>query len=154
MPEPIRKEFFRERDDSKDPLDGTGTVFVLTPFGARQGIEVFTRLLKLVDLGAVDKLPTLSRENSGDLFLQCLTAAQRSITPQIAISFCATFAKQCKWLNAEGIEVPLHKVGDVDHFDRLFSQQYGELLSWLWWVLETNYSSFLAGKTDSEPKSD
>lgn len=126
-----------------------GVVFVLTPFGARKGINILTRLLKLVDLGELDK----SSIDSGkaELLLDCLKAVQRSITPEILFYFLDEFEQSCKWKNDTGHLLPLHKHEKVHHADRIFSQNYSIWLEWCWWILETNYSSFFSGiKTEKD----
>jgi hypothetical protein len=122
-----------------------GIDFVLSPFGARKGIQILTRLLKLVDLGELDKESFGSGGVDSGMLLDCVAAVQRSITPDLLGDLLDDFEKSCQWKNDTGHLLPLHKVGEVHHADRIFARNYNVWIQWCWWVLEENYSSFFIG---------
>lgn len=138
MPETIEKEI-------------GGITFVLTPFGARKGISIFTRLVKLVDLGELDK-SAVEASISGGVLLELLAAVQHSISPSVLSEFLDEFERSCQWKNDTGQLLPLHKHEKVHHADRIFARNYDAWLAWCWWILEENFSSFFTGiKVEENP---
>jgi len=137
MPEKVTKEI-------------NGTTFILTPFGAREGMCVLARLVRLVDLGEIDKSDLGKEGFTSGLMLDILRSIQRSITSDIVSEVLDTFEKQCNWVNDQGSELPLHKVGKVHHADRIFACNYNSLMQWFLWCLDVNYSSFFGISPEEE----
>ena len=117
--------------------DINGVTYTCIPFGARKGLQVLTRLFKVV--GGLDDLATLPdlKDMSTGVGLMILSKVVSNITPTQVLSIVDDFTPNCTWTNTEGAQVDLEKT-----FDSHFARNYNQMIQWFLFVLEANYSSF------------
>lgn len=106
------------------------TQYRVRPLGAKQGCRVITRLSKL--LGSAFKSGAKDQN-------AMLGAALESLGEEDLDFFCRQFETHTQ-ISVDGSKWPT--LSDV--FDVHFSQNYGELLLWLKFCLEVNFSGFFA----------
>jgi hypothetical protein len=116
-----------------------GTVYTVTPFGARKGRTVLFQLTKLLG-GAMGALA-----GSGGI-AEAVSAWSASAREEdftavcSALESCTTFAVDVDGKGGVVVPMPL-----ADVFDDHFAGRYDAMVAWLVFALETNFSSFFSG---------
>ncbi len=109
--------------------------YEVIPLGATEGSAVLARVLKVAG-PVVEKLAGAEGDNTGPAAFAALAT---NVTPEDMLFFCNTFSR----FTTVDIGVKWPKLSDI--FDEHFAGNYGELLQWLSFAVETNYASFFGG---------
>lgn len=123
--------------------------YVVQQFGARRGLKLKTRLVKLIAPTAVALLGSVEKDQSGNVSLNS-EANPELISKAISGLVNNLESDQVVDLVFALLETTTRNGVNVtsqngSHFDMVYSANYGELIKALVFVVEVNFGSFFQG---------